>query len=79
MIKHNLMVIDTNILNFYLKLSLYLFYFSSNNLLSLSELWNKEPTFYSDDPMKLRQKLEEEKYRRQVTNILKVMTSLIFI
>ncbi|XP_046671592.1 uncharacterized protein PF11_0207-like isoform X2 [Homalodisca vitripennis] len=38
---------------------------SSNNLLSLSELWNKEPTFYSDDPSKLRQKLEEEKYRRQ--------------
>uniref|UniRef100_A0A1B6M7I3 Uncharacterized protein n=1 Tax=Graphocephala atropunctata TaxID=36148 RepID=A0A1B6M7I3_9HEMI len=38
---------------------------SSNKLLSLSELWNKEPTFYSDDPNKLRQKLEEEKYRRQ--------------
>lgn len=42
-------------------------FFSANNLLSLSELWNREPTFHSDDPNKLRQKLEEEKYRRQVS------------
>uniref|UniRef100_A0A1B6CMZ3 Uncharacterized protein n=1 Tax=Clastoptera arizonana TaxID=38151 RepID=A0A1B6CMZ3_9HEMI len=35
------------------------------NLLSLTDLWNKEPLHNTDDPKKLRQKLEEEKYRRE--------------
>ncbi|KAK9505629.1 hypothetical protein O3M35_009634 [Rhynocoris fuscipes] len=34
------------------------------NLLSLAELWRSESDINTDDPSKLKQKLEEEKYRR---------------
>lgn len=36
-----------------------------NGLLSLSDLWTKDNVINTEDPSKLKQKLEEERYRRQ--------------
>lgn len=38
---------------------------NSNGLLSLSDLWTKDNVINTEDPSKLKQKLEEERYRRQ--------------